>query len=32
MISFPNYKFYFPIMALGMYAKKFGTVEKDDRT
>ncbi|KAF2725157.1 ERG7, lanosterol synthase [Polychaeton citri CBS 116435] len=24
MISYPNYKFIFPIKALGMYAKKFG--------
>lgn len=24
MISYPNYKFYFPIKALGMYAKRFG--------
>ncbi|KAF2113818.1 terpenoid cyclases/protein prenyltransferase alpha-alpha toroid [Lophiotrema nucula] len=24
MISYPNYKFIFPIMALGMYAKRFG--------
>ena len=27
MISFPNYKFYFPIKALGMYAKRFGDAE-----
>ena len=24
MISYPNYKFIFPIKALGMYAKQFG--------
>lgn len=24
MIEYPNYKFYFPIKALGMYAKKYG--------
>jgi lanosterol synthase len=24
MITYPNYKFYFPIKALGMYAKTFG--------
>ena len=24
MISYPNYKFCFPIKALGMYAKKYG--------
>jgi lanosterol synthase len=24
MISYPNYKFIFPIKALGMYAKHFG--------
>jgi len=24
MISYPNYKFIFPIKALGMYAKAFG--------
>ncbi|KAF1954118.1 lanosterol synthase [Byssothecium circinans] len=24
MISYPNYKFFFPIKALGMYAKRFG--------
>jgi len=27
MISYPNYKFTFPIKALGMYAKKFGDTE-----
>jgi len=27
MISYPNYKFIFPIKALGMFAKKFGNVE-----
>jgi lanosterol synthase len=24
MISYPNYKFIFPIKALGMYSKRFG--------
>jgi lanosterol synthase len=24
MISYPNYKFIFPIMALGMYKERFG--------
>jgi hypothetical protein len=24
MITYPNYKFYFPIKALGMYQKRFG--------
>jgi len=27
MISYPNYKFIFPIKALGMFAKRFGDVE-----
>jgi lanosterol synthase len=27
MISYPNYKFYWPIRALGLYAKKFGNEE-----
>ena len=27
MISYPNYKFIFPIKALGMYAKRFGDAE-----
>lgn len=27
MISYPNYKFIFPIKALGMFAKKFGDLE-----
>jgi lanosterol synthase len=27
MISYPNYKFIFPIKALGMFAKKYGDVE-----
>ena len=27
MISYPNYKFIFPIKALGMYAEKFGNEE-----
>lgn len=26
MISYPNYKFIFPIKALGMYAKKYGDI------
>jgi lanosterol synthase len=26
MISYPNYKFIFPIKALGMFAKKYGDV------
>jgi hypothetical protein len=25
MISYPNYKFIFPIKALGMFARRFGT-------
>jgi len=29
MISYPNYKFIFPIMALGRYAKRFGGVGAD---
>lgn len=24
MITYPNYKFYFPIKAFGMYAERFG--------
>lgn len=27
MISYPNYKFIFPIKALGMFAKRFGNLE-----
>jgi lanosterol synthase len=27
MISYPNYKFIFPIKALGMFAKRFGDIE-----
>jgi lanosterol synthase len=27
MISYPNYKFIFPIKALGMFAKRHGNVE-----
>lgn len=27
MISYPNYKFIFPIKALGMYASHFGNTE-----
>lgn len=27
MISYPNYKFIFPIKALGMFAKRYGDSE-----
>lgn len=27
MISYPNYKFYFPVKALGMYMKRYGDAE-----
>lgn len=27
MISYPNYKFYFPIKALGMFARRFGNIK-----
>lgn len=27
MISYPNYKLYWPIRALGLYARKFGNEE-----
>lgn len=27
MISYPNYKFYWPIRALGLYSKTFGDAE-----
>ncbi|KAI9731939.1 MAG: Lanosterol synthase (Oxidosqualene--lanosterol cyclase) [Cirrosporium novae-zelandiae] len=27
MISYPNYKFYFPVKALGMFEKRFGNLE-----
>ena len=27
MISYPNYKYIFPIKALGMFAKRFGNVD-----
>jgi lanosterol synthase len=27
MISYPNYKFIFPIKAMGMYARRFGDLE-----
>lgn len=27
MISYPNYKFYFPIKALGMFATRFGNMK-----
>jgi lanosterol synthase len=26
MISYPNYKFVFPMKALGMFAKKYGDI------
>jgi lanosterol synthase len=26
MISYPNYKFVFPFIALGMFAKKYGDI------
>ncbi|EON63012.1 lanosterol synthase [Coniosporium apollinis CBS 100218] len=29
MISYPNYKFIFPIKALGMYAERYGDIELD---
>ncbi|KAG8628126.1 hypothetical protein KVT40_003999 [Elsinoe batatas] len=29
MISYPNYKFIFPIKALGLFAKKFGDIEME---
>lgn len=29
MISYPNYKFYFPIKALGMYATRSGNLDLD---
>lgn len=29
MISYPNYKFIFPIKALGMFARKFGNPQID---
>jgi len=29
MISYPNYKFIFPIQALGMYARRYGDAEID---
>lgn len=36
MITYPNYKFYFPVKALGMYMKRYGDEalfgEKDGRT
>ncbi|KAK5137712.1 hypothetical protein LTR08_007283 [Meristemomyces frigidus] len=31
MISYPNYKFIFPIKALGMYAKRYGDAAVDSR-
>ena len=27
MITYPNYKYYFPVKALGMYQKRFGDEE-----
>jgi lanosterol synthase len=27
MITYPNYKFYFPVKALGMYMKRYGDEE-----
>lgn len=27
MISYPNYKLYWPIRALGLYSRKFGNEE-----
>ncbi len=27
MITYPNYKFIFPIMALGMFARQYGDLE-----
>lgn len=27
MISYPNYKFVFPIKAMGMFVRKYGDVE-----
>lgn len=27
MISYPNYKFVFPIIALGMFVKRYGNIE-----
>lgn len=32
MISYPNYKFIFPIKALGMYARRFGNPEMNGST
>lgn len=34
MITYPNYKFYFPIKALGMFANRFGNepLEQEDFT
>lgn len=32
MISYPNYKFIFPIKALGMYAKRFGDTEMNGKS
>jgi lanosterol synthase len=29
MISYPNYKFIFPIKALGMFGKKYGSLQTD---
>jgi lanosterol synthase len=30
MISYPNYKFIFPIKALGMFARRFGDSKMKD--
>jgi hypothetical protein len=30
MISYPNYKFIFPIKALGMFARRFGDSKMED--
>jgi lanosterol synthase len=27
MITYPNYKFYFPVKALGMYMERYGDEE-----
>jgi lanosterol synthase len=27
MISYPNYKFIFPVKAMGMFARRFGDLE-----
>jgi squalene cyclase len=30
MITYPNYKFYFPVKALGMYLTRYGDAELMD--